>query len=483
MYSENPKLKLPPGHPDGFNASDELIEDAAYLLWEHYLLPQNCKPENIGFCPAPRSESEPKLWVRGKLNTFSHKLFCEAMRKGHLCYGAAHTRFSNLFVIDVDDPDSGDEQVIREELDKQGWSFKCFHSGRGRHFWVFFADLPRKLLVAYGSGVSAMKAVGETFLKLHADKLTDKIDLRGCGNQLIKLPLQYDPYHKWVILPFSDDGVLIEDYELAVEYAGNIVRNDPGNLMEWLQRSQKNLQTVSMVGDAMEHSEPAPQVDYRDIKGNFRDYLDTVQVGPGESNDFIFQLVRHCWREGIAEDDIPKLVENLYLRGKYEGRVTCRDYQSQWVSKAKSQAKTYYGIMAEFKPSREAAFYASDLDWLARHARSERDRLFLAIHLWAYRMNDGAEYFLSRPKAIKFGISDIQYRSAKKKFEKMGLLIEVQKGKAGSSLPGIRGIATKYKFSMEPESCGEILKTSDPRDLVGLLELKEATEIEDLCSV
>ena len=33
MCSENIKLKFPPAHPDGFNASQELIQKAAYLLW------------------------------------------------------------------------------------------------------------------------------------------------------------------------------------------------------------------------------------------------------------------------------------------------------------------------------------------------------------------------------------------------------------------------------------------------------------------
>ena len=52
-----------------------------------------------------------------------------------------------------------------------------------------------------------------------------------------------------------------------------------------------------------------------------------------------------------------------------------------------------------------------------------------------------------------------------------------------SNLPGIRGIATKYRFSVEPDSSGEILKTSDPRDLVGILEMNEELEEEELCLV
>ncbi len=479
MYS-NPALKLPPGHPEGFNASDELIEKAAYLLWKHYLLPQNCKGENMGFCPTPKEEGQQKQWVRGTLTKFSHYYIVKALNEGHLCYGAAHTNFSNLFVIDVDDPDSGDEEVIREALLKKKWSFKCFHSGRGRHFWVFFDELPGNLLGAYGSGVDAMKAIGETFLALLADKLTDKIDLRGCGNQLIKLPLQYDPFHKWVIMPFTDDGVLIENYEIAVEYAEMIVRNDSSKLHEWLRRSQKKIENKCLESGINQVPYPGKKEQLPDVGESFQEYLNTVIVGPGESNDFIYELVRMCWREGINEEEIPQLVENLYLKGTLQGRITCKDYLCDWLSKARSQSKKYYSIVADYEPSERVLFYKSDLEWISKYAQSERDRLFLAIHLWALRMNTGNEYFLSRPKATEFGITDIQYRSSKKKYEKSGLLKVVRNGKAGSRLPGLRGIATKYQLCDIPEKCDEILEVSDPRELVQRLEDMEASEEEEL---
>jgi hypothetical protein len=478
MCSENNKLKLPPGHEDGFNASEELIEKVAIIILESYILPQNCKGKNIGFC-LPIEDGQPKKWIFGKLKSFSHKCLVKAIKEGHLCYGSAHADFSNLFVIDVDDPDSGDEQVIREALEEQGWSFKCFHSGRGRHFWVFFDALPRKLLGAYDSGVGAMKAVGGTFLDLYADELTDKIDLRGCGNQLIKLPLQYDPYHKWVIMPFTDDGVLIEDYELAVEYTEMISRNDSSGLLEWLQRSQMKIQKQdlkSCFDNLPQRNKASDSIKPGD---SFEEYLNSVRVGPGESNNFMYEFVKLCWREGMSEKQIPVVVENLYTMGKNQGRITCKDTLQQWLSKAKSQAKKYYVIVGDYSGIKDVKFYQSDLEWISSNAESERDRLFLAIHLWAFRMNEGAEYFLSRPKAVEFGISDIQYRSAKKKYEKRGLLIEVKKGKRGSSLPGIRGIATKYRFSIEPVSSGEVLEIIDPRELIKVLEEKELLEKEN----
>jgi len=481
MYSENPKLKLPPGHPDGFNASDELIEKTAKLLWKEYLLPQNCKGENIGFCPAPKEEGQKKLWIRGKHKKFSHYHFIRALEEGHLCYGAAHNHFSNLFVIDVDDPDSGDEEAIREALDNQGWSFKCFHSGRGRHFWVFFDDLPNNLLGAYGSGVRAMKAVGETFLAIHSDKLTDKIDLRGCGNQLIKLPLQYDPYHKWIVMPFTDDGVLIEDFEIAVDYAGMIVRNDSSKLLEWLKRSQKKIEKKKVESGVIMGPHPRNKTLYADVGESFQEYLSTVTVGPGESNNFIYNLVKLCRKEGLNESEIPQLVENLYLTGMVQGRITCKDYLADWLSKANSQAKKYYSLMTDYVPSEGVKFYESDLDWIAKHAVSDRDRLFLAIHLWALKMNSGDVYYLSRPKATEFGISDIQYRSAKKKYEKSGLLKVVKNGKAQSRLPGLRGLATKYQLTDIPEVCDEVLEVSNPRELVTKIGEMEVSEEKELC--
>ena len=468
--SNNSKLHLPPGHPDGFNADEELLEKTAKLLWKEYLLPQNCKGENIGFCPSPTKEGQEKKWVRGKLKQFSHTYFLSALREGRLCYGAAHVNFSNLFVIDVDDPDSGDEEVVRKELEKKKWAYKCFHSGRGRHFWIFFEDLPRNLLRAYGSGPAAMKAIGETFLALHSDKLTDKIDLRGCGNQLIKLPLQYDPYHKWVIMPFTDDGVLIEDYETAVDYAEMIVRNDSSRLYDWLRRSQRKIKKKLIESGECQYPHVESRISLPDVGMSFKDYLDSVQVKPGESNDFIYELIRICYREGILEEQVPALVEELYLRGKQEGRITCKDNLANWLSKARSQAKTYYSIASSYEGSEKVVFYESDLEWITRHAQSERDRLFLAIHLWAMKMNKGDIYFLSRPKATEFGISDIQYRTAKKKYEKLGLLKVVENGKAGSRLPGIRGIATKYQLTDIPEEYGEILDVNNPSDLIKALE-------------
>jgi len=482
MKSNNTALTLPPGHPDGFNASEELIEKAAKLLWKEYLLPQNCKGENIGFCPAPKKEGQKKQWVRGKHKKFSHYHFIKALEEGHLCYGAAHNHFSNLFVIDVDDPDSGDEAAVREALDQQGWVFKCFHSGRGRHFWVFFDDLPNDLLGAYGSGVRAMKAVGETFLELHSDKLTDKIDLRGCGNQLIKLPLQYDSYHKWIVMPFTDDGVMIEDYEIAVDYSAMIVRNDSSKLLQWLNTSYKKTMKSKLESEDKQVPDGVQSKYHPDVGESFQEFLDKVQVSPGESNDFIFNLVKLCHREGLNEHDIPQLVENLYNKGTVTGRITCKDYLAEWLSKAKAQAKKYYSLMADHEPSEGVKFYRSDLDWLSEHAQTERDRLFLAIHLWALRMNSGDEYFLSRPKATEFGITDIQYRSAKKKFEKSGLIRVVKNGKAQSKLPGLRGLATKYQITELPEEGEEILEVSDPRELMKEIGKVEVPEENELCA-
>lgn len=155
----NPSVLLPPGHPDGFGASEELIERASNLLICEYAMPQNCKPENVGFCLPPRKEGDSKQWITGRLKKFHQGFIASAIRKGDKCYGVGHAVFSNLLVIDVDNMECDDKNIVRDGLRGLGWKFKVFDSGRGLHFWIFFSDLPYELLKRYGSGPNVMKQV------------------------------------------------------------------------------------------------------------------------------------------------------------------------------------------------------------------------------------------------------------------------------------------------------------------------------------
>ncbi len=243
MISGNRALRLTPWHPQGFGASEELIQRAARLIVCEYALPQNFKYKNLGCLSAPDEGSGEKKWIKGLPRSLlrdieyriKHQMIADELRSGKYCFGIAHADFTNLFVLDVDDPGLGDAKTVAKGLTDQGWHYKQFDSGKGRHFWVFFDDLPIGLLSRYQSGIRAMREVAKRLVHLLRDSLKSRVDIRGCGKALIKLPLQYDPHYHWIILPFDDGGTLITDYRDAVDFAAAIQRNDSSELIDWLE--------------------------------------------------------------------------------------------------------------------------------------------------------------------------------------------------------------------------------------------------------
>jgi hypothetical protein len=288
-----------------------------------------------------------------------------------------------------------------------------------------------------------------------------RVDIRGCNGALIKLPLQFDPHHRRVILPYDDDGNLIEGYEEAVEFAADIKRNDPSTLWQFLDRPRKK--TVSSGFTQTRHSEPAartrsksspstiPKSSPLEIPGTVKDLVERAIVGEGQSNDFVFEAVRMCWWEGVRKEDIPELFELIYEKGCADGRITCRASLGDWLNKAKHQAKKYYSIKGERLEGKPAVFYADDFHWIRRHSRLSTDPLFLAVVLWARRLSDNPHFFLAQSTAVKHGLTRRKFDSAKRRFLRSGLLHVVERGRQRPPRRGQSGWATVYKLQDDPE--------------------------------
>jgi len=478
------KYELPPADLAGYAAEEKLLKRAAELLIHEYALLQNCKGANIAVLLPSEPGSDEKNWITKKYRSLCEKAMLNALKKGDRAYAVCHSRFSNLIVFDLDDPDSDDLNVIREALDDLGWKYKLFNSGRGYHFWVHFTELPEVLIMKYRSGPNVMKAVGESILARYADRLTDKIDLRGCGPHAIKLPLQYDPYHKKIILPYDDSGSLITDYSDAVAFTSAINRNDSEQLIQLLEKVDLEEWGQYYI-DSPPSGTPASSSSCccskpPTVHKNLKDYLDTVEVGEGESNDFIFNLVRLCWREGVTEEEILGVVKELYETGKADGRITCNDKLNQWLSKAKSQAKKYYSVVGGAVDHDQPLFYESDLDWLEEFIGRGYDPMMLAVHLYASRLSKEYDYYLARSTAVNWMVTPNQFRWWNTRFIKDGIIEVVKAGERKPPRPGELLKATRYRLLCINEVHGETLDASDPHEL--LLYYASLQDTETVCT-
>jgi hypothetical protein len=471
MIAGNRALHLPPWHPLGFGASEELVQRAARLIVCEYALPQNFKLRNLGCLSAPDEGSNGKKWIKGfppvllsdieyRIN---HQVVADQLRSGKYCLGIAHADFSNLFVLDLDHPGPGDAEAIMESLTEEGWHFKQFDSGKGRHFWVFFTDLPVKLLSKYKCGVAAMREVARRFVAKTGDSLQGKIDIRGCGKALIKLPLQFDPHYEWVILPFDDRGVLITDFADAVDFAADIRKNDSSQLIDWLEshsqkideKPEKTAQRSPALGKP--GKKPGKEIEVSD-------WLRSVRVGPGESNDFIRDAVYKCWIAGMSKDETTSVLRKLYDQEHPNGRVTCKDTWPQWRSKIDGQWQWLIGNYEKPRVPKQVEFFEGDLTWIRKHARLEADPLFLGIHLWARRKCGKDVYFLSRPTAKHFGLSAERFRSATRRFRRSGLVEVVSPGRV-TNYASHAPRATEYKLTDYPVPEGPVLSGQTPLEL------------------
>jgi len=464
MKNRNIAIFRPPGDPEGFGADNELLERAAKLILFEYALLPNVRKGSIGYLPAPSDSRPGKKWYRN-LNVLNHHMIVEAMKNGKRCYGVAHKRFSNLLIFDVDNPELGDEDLIEGGLRAQGWLYKKFHSGRGRHFWIFFNDLPHELLALYGNGPAAMKAVAETFRSGFMDYQQGIVDIRGCTGALIKLPLQFDPYHGCIVMPFDGENELITDFKQAVDFAANIQRNDPQTLIDFLATHGGGLQGMDSSSHSESRSRGSASMLVNDVDGNFQQWLDTVRVGPGESNDFMFHFVLHCKRTGLSQQETIDTAKELYERGRADGRITCKDSWPEWKSKAEGRIKKLWSIKGSGKKAVEVRFWQGDLEWLSMHASLTIDPLFLAAHLWARRLSRSDEYFLSRRTAEECGITPTQFRKATKRFQASGLLKILTPGKSAPVRKGKQSRATAYRLLDYPEPSGSELSVRGPYEL------------------
>ena len=354
-----------------------------------------------------------------------------------------------------------------------GWAYKKFHSGRGRHLWVFFEKLPYELRAEYGGGPPAMKAVAEAFLSQYRDGLQGNIDIRGCNAQLIKLPLQFDPYHRRIVLPYDENNELICDFEQAVDYAANITRNDPKELIEFLRKYDHKASRKTQVNRSRRDNISC----HSSMDESFQEWLGTVRVGSGESNDFMFHFVHRCWRAGLTRLETLDAAKYLYDKGRDDGRLSCKDKWPEWKSKAIGRMKKLWSLGSMKKKARIAKFYRRDLQWIAKHSVLTIDPLFLAIHLWAHRLNDADEYFLSRRTAKEWGITSRQFRDATERFLASGLLKVVAPGRQAPPSRSGRGRATSYRLSDYPDPAGARLHAVTPLQL--LAEYEEYIQEEE----
>jgi hypothetical protein len=472
VKGENPAIYLPPGDPRGFAASEELIEKLAKVLIEEYAVRCNVRNQIIGIQLPPEPGSKEKNWISKKVAFLGDKALAKVLRRNDRCYGVSHSQFSNMLGLDVDNPELGDADAIAGALRAQGWRFKQFHTGRGRHFWIFFKPLPNELRARYGGGPEAIRALGEAFLALYFYAIQGRVELRGCGREQIKLPGQYDPFYRRVILPLDDSGDLIADFEQTVEYMCNIERNDSLHLARWIDWAWQAPHVRERVAEQVSQRDPTGYRKGRVDRSDLDDYLDRLRVRPGESHIEVPDLVYQCFLAGVPESEVLGIVEDFYRQGRDDHRVTCKDSLSQWRSKAKSHTKRIYSRYTRPRDIDRLLIYRSCLQWIESQAENETDRVFLALHLWASLVNPDQTYFLSRPKAVEWGrewgMTDGLYRGALKRYAQGDPIRTIKKGHRGRPDTIRRRMATEYGLTSPPEVAGGVLGEYDLQEFLEL---------------
>jgi len=467
---QNPALKLPPGHSDGYNAPPDLIETAASTLLHIYAGVANCRNQDIATMYDNTHYTESKRWSIWPNGSLGPDLIAEALTTGRVCYSITHKKYCKSLVFDVDEPRAVAE-LLESALRGQGWVFKKFHSGRGRHYWVFFDDLPPDLLGTYNnSGPSAMVALGEAFLAYYKNSLENSVELKCCNGQFLKLPLQYDPYHKWIVMPFDENDQLIDEYEQAVKYAAEIHLNDSSGLRDWILKAWNHPRVAEIVSQQSSGIRLAMGDDIQLYKGDLKQFFRSYRIGEGESYQKVGNMVWRCFVDGVSESEVMGLIERKYRSGRKNGTVTCKDKLVDWQSKARASIKRIYTKYSPPGSFDEVAFYKSDLEWLALNTKKPTDRVCLAIHLLFWRLNEEKDYFLSRNFAVKlgseWGLTDQRFRGAKERFETAKLIKVVKPGFKGPALPGVRRPATTYRVKNGPPSTGDRLKVTSIREFL-----------------
>lgn len=441
-------MKLNPAK-SRIEATEDLAQRAAKIIIEKYALPQNCTGScNVGLL-VPKSKANGKPWITKTIKLTS-SMIAKGIMERNIAYGIGQTRYSQMIVLDVDNPER-DSGLVEDLLHSFKWKYKLFDSGKGLHYWIFFTELPVEIRRRYKPVPKFLESLGKYLLDNHLSFSKDKIDIRGCTRAVIKLPLQFDHYYQKYVLPFDESGRLITDYEAAIDFAEDIKYNDSDSLLQFLPLLKQDL--------LIHRSKPI----IHEASLDFQQWLDACVIGPGESNDKIFELVRKAYHAGIPEDDIPALVERLYIDGRASGRITSNDTLNQWLSKAKGRAKRYY-----HEPHiRSAEFFHSDVVWLYEHARRYRSGsafLFLAIHLWACRISGKSTYFLSKQTASEFGISGSAYQRARNFYERVNVITVISHG---DTRP-YGGRATEFKFHV-PAPSGDLIFSGTPDEFLRFL--------------
>lgn len=457
---------LPPGHPDGFAATLELRLTASKLLVFEYANLRNLKKGSVGYCVPDKTNPRKKKWSYA-LPGLGDNIIADEMLRGSRCFGVAHKHWTSLFVLDVDNPELFDDRVIETQLQDEGWGYLKYNSGKGRHFWVFFTELV-DLVKLYGNGPRAMSAVVDRFLAKCRPFIRGRIDVRGCNGNLIKLPLQFDPVYRRIVMPYDVGGNLIEDFEEAVSFGSKITYNDAGLLLPWLERhgGLTSVAETKTIPARSSRKEPENLKSISTPSNSFRVWLDTVRVGPGDSNKFMYHFAWRCMMEGFNQDDVVPLAKELYFKGRADGRITCKDTWEEWESKAIYQAQKWWELKADYQPTQLPEFFCNDLEWIAKWDKRKGDDLVLSVILWFDRMNPSRGFYLSRYMARKWGVKEGKFVSAMSRFERDGLLTIIEPGKRRPPLPGLRGTATWYKLLDSPIPGTSKLDALNPIDLL-----------------
>jgi hypothetical protein len=268
------------------------------------------------------------------------------------------------------------------------------------------------------------------------------------------------------VLPLDGEGEMIADFEKAVAFAADITRNDPGSLIEFLEDfGEPGNHENHRVRKERESTDAHCPV-RTETGDDFQEWLNNVCVRPGESNDFMYRFVHRCWKYGLSQEETIATAKDLYEKGHADGRVTCKDTWPEWRSKVLGQVRKCWQIKGERKGKTSAKFHQGDLAWIRKHAIAPSDPLFLAIHLWAARLSGSNQYYMSRPTATRWGITDKRYRNAVDRFIKRGLLEITAAGRRAPVKRKRKGQATRFKLTDYPERSGPELAATNPSEVV-----------------
>jgi len=365
-------------------------ERLAYVIIEKYVIRANTKKSCIAVLLKSK-ELGAKNWISGR-DFLNSRKYARAIRDQTKGFGVRHSKYTDTLILDIDSMDL--KEKAEQVLGGLQLGYVCIPSGgKGYHYWIKFDSIPARFRSEWGSAGRVITSLGIAIREMISPG-GEKIDIRGDGGAVIKLP-GWDPYYEKYIVP---EGC--STWEQVIAALDQIPIN-PFSLVEKILPAHAKprikpriLNNIAGVGTNCE----------------FQQLLDSVQINPGSTNDLSLLFVTSAFRAGMSPESIIALAKDFYEKRCAAGTWGARAPLDDWLRRVKSRIdwrlKQQYNLQIN-----KARITDYDIKWVRTQNIHTNDAKFLLLHLVMSRNSNGGTYFLSMATAEKYGISSRSFRS------------------------------------------------------------------------